>query len=290
MEKVFTTLLFLTPIFHSVCFSNQPKEFVSIQELQQSGKISLSIEGTGGYQQECVQLIVRNQSADSIHGLVEAGRKFNSMNDGEQDILVVKNKKFSLGKGQTDTVKVFGFCCEATKSSPQKNSLFGIGILAPVSWLILTNIIDKFNFPPTAIQNAIWVLSNNHDIRSIPAFNTPESDQLRHTVASILDIELPWYSFAYAADSSDLFTGKKTHLFAEIPFNIPFQALISTQVVDKTGNLMYDAYVGSFKAGDNTLKVNIPIEHWAIDEYDLFITEDFHTTNKKMHLTLADIQ
>jgi len=222
--------------------------------------------------------------------LVEAGRKFNSLNDGEQDILVVKNKKFCLGKGQTDTIKVTGFCCESSKSSPKKNSLFGIGILAPTTWLILTNLINEFNFPPAAIQNAIWVLSNNHDIRSIPAFNTPETDKLRHTVADILDIELPWYSFTYAHDSNDLFTGRKTHLFAEVPFSIPFQALISMQIADKNGNILNDAYVGSFKAGDNTLRISIPIEHWAIDEYDLFIIEDLHTTNKKLHLTLADIQ
>jgi len=185
---------------------------------------------------------------------------------------------------------VIVFCYEATKSSANKNSLFEIGILAPVAWLILTNIIDKFNFPHSAIQNAIWVLSNNHDIRSIPAFNTPETDQLRHTIASILDIELPWYSFTYATDSSDLFSGKKTHLFAEVPFTIPYQAMISTQIVDRNGNTIYDAYVASFKAGDNTLRINIPIENWPEDENYLFITEDLHTTNKKLKLTLNEIQ
>lgn len=290
MKKIYSSLLVICSIPPSISYSFSPKEFVSIQELQQSGKISLSIEGTGGYQEECVQLIIRNQTKDSIHGVVEAGRKFNSMNDGEQDILVVKNKKFSLAQGQVDTVKVTGFCCEATKSSPAKNSIFGIGILAPAAWLILANIIDKFNFPPSAIQNAIWVLSNDHDIRSIPAFNTTESDLIRHTVADILDIDLPWYSFTYASDSSDLFSGKKTHLFAEVPFNIPFRALVSAQVVDLNGNIMHDTHLGYFKAGDNMARINIPIEHWAVEDYELFITEDFHTTNKKLKLTLKDLQ
>jgi len=290
MEKVYSILLLLCPILHSVSFSFGPKEYVSVEQLEQAGKISVSIEGIGGYQQECVQLIVRNLAIDSIHGMVEAGRKLNSLNDGEQDILVVKNRKFSLGRGQADTIKVTGFCCESTKSSPGKNSLFGIGILAPAAWLILTNIIDKYNFPPSAIQHSIWALSNNHDIRSIPAFNNPETDQLRHTVANILDIELPWYSFAYAPDTADLFSGHKTHLFAEVPFTIPFQALISTEIFDKNGNLMYQAYAGSFRAGENTLRINVPIENWEVDDYDLFIMEDLHTTNKKLKLTLKEIQ
>ena len=161
-------------------------------------------------------------------------------------------------------------------------------MLAPAAWLILTNIIDKFKFPPSAIQHAIWVLSNNHDIRSIPAYNNPETDQLRYAVADILDIELPWYSFNYKEDSSDLFTGRKSHLFAEVPFKLPFQALISTQITDKAGNIIHEAYAGSFKEGQNTLSINIPIETWAVTEYDLYIMEDFHTMNKKLSFSLAD--
>ena len=290
MNKIYSSLLVISTTLPSISLGINPKEFVSIQELHESGKISLSIIGVGGYQEECITVIIRNQSTDSIHGLIEAGRKFNSMNDGEQDILVAKNKKFSLARRQVDTIKVTGFCCEATKSSPAKNSLFGIGMLAPAAWIILTNIIDKFNFPPSAIQNAIWVLSNDHDIRSIPAFSTPETDMLRHTVADILDIELPWYSFTYAADSSNLFSGKKTHLFAEVPFNIPYRALVSAQVVDRNRNIVHDTHLGYFKAGDNMARINIPIENWEIDEYELFITEDFHTTNKKLKLTLKDLQ
>jgi len=79
-------------------------------------------------------------------------------------------------------------------------------------------------------------------------------------------------------------------LFAEVPFTIPFQALISTEIFDKNGNLMYQAYAGSFRAGENTLRINVPIENWEVDDYDLFIMEDLHTTNKKLKLTLKEIQ
>jgi hypothetical protein len=285
MIKNLTGILFLAALSP---FHLSATDYVSLDELQKQGKISFSIEGVGGFQEECVQLIVTNFSRDSIHGMVPAGRKLNSLNDSEQDILVVKTKRMSIAPGKTDTVNVYGFCCQSDKKSPKKNSAFSFGVMAPVAWLILTNITDLFNFPPSAIQNAIWVLSNNHDIRSIPAYSNPQADQLRHAVANILDIELPWYSFQYAQDQTDLFTDRKTHLFAEVLFTIPYQALISAQITDKWGNTVYEAYAGSFKAGNNVLSVSVPIETWAVDDYYLFINEDFHTTNKRLKFTLKD--
>lgn len=260
--------------------------YQSIQELHQLGLIAVNVESVGGYQGECIHVIVRNRSTDSVHAWIEAGRKFNSLNDAEQDILVVKSRRFSLAGQATDTLPVTGYCCQSSKHSPEKKSAFGLGVLAPASWLILVNLIDQFDFQPAAIQHAIWVLSDQHDIRSIPAFSNPEMDQLRHTVARILDVELPWYSFTYAEDEQQLFTGRKTHLFAEVPFTIPFQALIGIQVTDRYGRLVHEAYSGSYKAGNHTLRVEVPVETWSGDEYYLSITEDFHTINKRLVFSL----
>jgi hypothetical protein len=283
--KNVTGMLFLTILSP---FVSTATDHVSLDELQKLGKISVQIAGVGGFQEECVQFIITNFSRDSIHGMIPAGRKLNSLDDSEQDILVVKTRRMSVAPGETDTVKIYGFCCQSDKKSPKKNSAFSFGVMAPAAWLILTHITDLFNFPPSAIQNAIWVLSNNHDIRSIPAYSNPQADQLRHAVANILDIELPWYSFQYAQDPTDLFTNHKTHLFAEVPFNLPYQALISAQITDKWGNTVFEEYAGSYKAGDNVLSVSVPIETWAVDDYYLFINEDFHTTNKRLKFTLKD--
>jgi hypothetical protein len=289
MKKYYSILLF-TSLHSFIQTTNAAIHPNSLEALYASGKISVNFIGKGGHQNNCVQLVLKNNAADSVYGFVEAGRRLNSVNDSEQDILLVKSANFRLGARQKDTLELIGFCCQSKKSSPVKGSLFTIGAMAPAIWLLITNLIDRENFPADAIQNAIWVLSDNHDIRSIPAYRAPAMDRLRHTVADILDIDLPWYSFRYEGDSAHLFTGTKTHFFAQIAFDIPQRAIITPQVALPNGEIIYTGDSEHFKAGENVIAVEFPIQNWTETEYDLFLTEDFHTTNKKLRFTLKDNQ
>lgn len=276
----------MSPLF--AVANHTSDKFIPLEKLASLSSLNIDVLGTGGYQAECIQVIVRNLSNDSVHIKIEAGRRLNSLDDDEQDILVIKDKLVSLGKNQTDTIIVQGFCCESSKSAPEKNSKFSIGAMAPLAWLALTQVTNKYSFPKSAIQHAIWVLSDNHDIRSIPAFNNEETDQLRHTVAKILDVDLPWYSFTYEDDSSQLFSGIKTHLFAEITIELPFQALIVPLVEDLGGNIIFSGVPQYFRAGKHSMRVNIPLGNWQDEDYSLFLMEDFHTVHKKMDFNLRE--
>jgi len=287
MKKYFTILL-VTSLHSFLQIAHATIHSQSLEALYASGKVSVSFIGKGGHQNNCVQLVIKNNTADSVSGFAEAGRRLNSINDSEQDILLVKSANFRLGARQKDTIDLTGFCCQSKKSSPVRGSLFTIGTMAPAIWLLITNLIDRENFPPDAIQNAIWVLSDNHDIRSIPAYRAPAMDKLRHTVADILDIDLPWYSFRYEGDSAHLYTGTKTHFFAQIAFEIPQRAIITPQVALPNGEIIYTGDSQHFKAGENVIAVEFPIQNWNVAAYDLFLTEDFHTTNKKLRFTLED--
>ncbi|MBL7899881.1 MAG: hypothetical protein JNJ99_15175 [Crocinitomicaceae bacterium] len=263
-------------------------EILPLEALVNSGKISVSFISKGGYQGNCMQMIVHNHSADSVYGFVEPGRKLNSVNDGEQDILVVKAAQIKLKRFEKDTLDVFGFCCQSGKSGPSKNALYTIGSLAPAAWIFIANLINLNQFPNDAIQHAVWVLSDNHDIRSIPAYSNPAMDQLRYAVADILDIEIPWYSFRYKSDENDLFTGIKTHFFAEVAFNIPQRALITPQITRPNGEIIYTGEHQYFSAGDQKISVSFPISGWEDGEYDFYLLEDFHTTNKKLRFNTTE--
>ncbi|MBK7130461.1 MAG: hypothetical protein IPM74_10025 [Crocinitomicaceae bacterium] len=260
----------------------------TLDTLLKQGVIQASFEGLGGYQENCVQLIVKNNSHDSVYGFVEPGRRLVSADESEQDIFVVKSALFALAPGKRDTVLVHGFCCESTKAAPQKGSVFLSGFMAPVAWVFIANLIDKNKFSKDAVQHAVWVLSDKHDIRSIPAYSNPAMDALRHAVADILDIELPWYSFLYKEGEGELFSGIKTHFFAEVDFSIPKHAMISTEVRDESGHLIYADNPQWFGGGDHTLRVKFPIAGWDEKGYRLSIMEDLNTLNTQRSFTLKD--
>lgn len=287
MQNNCTSWLLLFPVF-SFTIPCQALVSEPLDKLLSAGKITASFESKGGYQEGCMQVVVKNNTADSVVGFIEPGRRLNSINDQEQDILVVKAAVFRLKAHESDTVTITGFCCESTKSAPSRGSRFSAGVLAPAGWLILANLINLHPFSKDAIQHAIWVLSDKHDIRSIPAYRNPAMDQLRHAVADILDIELPWYSFRFKSDSTDLFTGTKTHFFAEVPFEIPFRAVITPQIFNLHGDLIYQGDPTYFSAGEHIIAIEAPVETWPVTDYELFLMEDFHTQNKKLRFTLED--
>src|SRR5687768_12812461 len=113
MVKTYICLLQLA-VFSSAAHSTSV-ELLPLEKLLATGKITAEFTSKGGYQNACMQLIVKNTSADSVIGFVEPGRKLNSADDSQQDILVVKTATFKLRKNQTDTIDVIGFCCESTK-------------------------------------------------------------------------------------------------------------------------------------------------------------------------------
>lgn len=276
--------------FLLVLCSNQldAEELTPLETLVNSGKVSVSCINKGGYQGNCMQMIVHNHTADSIRGYVEPGRRLNSINDSEQDILVVKAAQIRLKSHEKDTIEINGFCCQSGKSGPSKNALYTIGSLAPAAWVFIANLINLNQFPNDAIQHAVWVLSDNHDIRSIPAYSNPAMDQLRYAVADILDIEIPWYSFRYKQDQNDLFTGIKTHFFAEVKFYIPQRALMNAQITRPNGEIIYTGEHQYFSAGDQKISISFPITDWEDGEYDFYLLEDFHTTNKKLRFNTSE--
>lgn len=287
MKQRFTTLV--TSIL-LVLNSNRlsATELIPLEALVSTGKISVSFVNKGGYQGNCMQMIIHNQTADSVYGYVEPGRRLNSVNDAEQDILVVKAAQIKLKSFEKDTLDIFGFCCQSGKSGPSKNALYTIGSLAPAAWVIIANLINLNQFPNDAVQHAVWVLSDNHDIRSIPAYSNPAMDQLRYAVADILDIEIPWYSFRYKQNEHDLFTGIKTHFFAEVAFHIPQRALMTAQITRPNGEIIYTGEHQYFSAGDQKISVCFPISNWEDGEYDFYLLEDFHTTNKKLRFNTSE--
>jgi hypothetical protein len=161
--------------------------------------------------------------------------------------------------------------------------------MAVASWVLLANLIDKYHFPTSPVQNAVWVLSNGHDIRSITPIRGRPTIRLRECVADILEIDLPWYSYGYmdSEDSTELFSGVKDKIVAEVPFSVPRRTMITGQIKDKSGNLLYQSASYHANRGENVYFLEADIHDWAIGEYDFYLMEDFGTLNQKRSFTVV---
>lgn len=258
----------------------------SIEALAKSGMIQVNITGLGGHQEECVEFSLTNNTGDSLYGFVEPGRRLFSNNPAEQDILIVRELDFALAANETKTVNGYGFCCQSHHSSPTTGSGFGLGKMTNDNWQSLARLISQSEYPTAAIQNAVWVFSNGHDIRSIPAYGDANTQALRESVASILGVEIPWYSFLYEEDSTRMFSGIANRLFAEVTFTVPRRTMISGQIHDAEGKLVYSFPSYHTSKGTHNYHIDLALDEFEMGEYRFSIFEDFGVLNlqKKFEL------
>lgn len=261
----------------------------SIGSLVQNGLLRVEIKSTGAHAESCVEFRVKNMTGDSLYGFLEPGRRLTSNDPGEQDIFIVREEAFALAKNETKTFFGYGFCCQSNNRSPQKDAGFGLGGMTNDNWQALARQINASNYPPDAIQNAIWVVSDGHDIRSIPALAEGKTEELRQFVAKQLGITVPWYSFLYAEDSTRLYSGIANRLFADVTFRVPRRSMITGVIYDQKGNQIYDSPSYYVSDGEHHFQLNVPLDYFPQGDYTFQLIEDFDVMNleRKFHLGQA---
>ena len=290
-QKQILNLILLTIIglFINInCHANEHRNTTSLADLIQRGLVHLDISGLGGYQEDCVNFKIGNNTNDSLYGYVEPGRRLISKDGGEQDILIVKELEFALAPSETKDISGYGFCCQSHNSAPSEDSGFTLGKMTNENWQLLAKKIDQGEYPPSAIQNAVWVLSDDHDIRSIPAFGDDNTTDLRQSVADILGIEIPWYSFLYEQDSTDIFTGVANRLFAEVTYTVPRRTMISGQIHDADGKLVHTFPSYHTSKGTHHYHLDVPLDEFENGDYTFTILEDFGVLNFQKEFKLGD--
>lgn len=185
------------------------------------------------------------------------------------------------------TTDGYGFCCRATKGSPVKNAIFNIGYMTPPDWVELASVINQNNFPSISIQNAIWVLSDNHSIASIHYEKMEEIDLLRQTVAKIKGIVLPWYTLTYETDTALVFSERPEKLYGKFSYYTNKNAIISINIRSLKGLLMKTLISEeASNPGNHEYKLDLNVKNWPKGDYDICVYEDYSNLNLKKRFTI----
>lgn len=287
-RSVFFISIFI--LFNSFTGSCPPEtgKYLSISKYISNNSLSVEIKGLGGFQENCLEFDLKNNTADTLFILIEPGRRIVSKDTGLQDILIVKEVKMQLLSYQNKKINGYGFCCRATKSSPHKDSFFDIGYMAPPGWVKLAEVINKNNFPAGAVQHAVWVFSDNHEISSIYSEKMEDVVLLRKTVASIKGIEVPWYYIKYAKDTSRLFSNRPEKVCGNIEYSLNKNAMVTINVRNKYGKVMATILKEvAHGPGKYEFNLDLPVLNWSKGDYDIFIYEDYSTLNLKKKFNLS---
>ena len=176
------------------CFHTQAKHRkICLQDALDLKLIKAKAYSLGEYQGSCMTIKIKNLTKDSLIILIEAGRKLNSLDDNYQDILIVKEELLGLRLSEEKSIKIKGYCCQASNRGPFSGLEYGLNKLADTNLVKLANYLNVNSFNQTTEQTAVWAISDNRVTASITEINDSIALPLRQMVASIKREPIPWY-------------------------------------------------------------------------------------------------
>ncbi len=170
----------------------------SVQDAAEKKLINLSIQSKGGYTGPVISMTIGSLVNDTLILKVEAGRRLDSQDNTQQDILVTKSESFMLAGCQQKTYTVFGMCCQRHNHAPSLNAAYKVGKMADPKLVKMASFIDKYHYSNDyGAQHAVWVVSDGELMASICSENEIVTDNLRDCAGNITGQAVPHYSIIY---------------------------------------------------------------------------------------------
>ncbi|MGZ3901790.1 MAG: hypothetical protein ACXVDC_15795 [Bacteroidia bacterium] len=226
----------------------------------------------GGYQGYCINLNLTNQSPDSLIVVVEAGRRLNSMDEKDQDILIVKQEMILLGKLESKWTKVKGYCCQANNHSPSQNARYDVNTLADSALVFVARYLNSGSYDPHVEQQAIWAISDKKPTANITGKNDSLAISLRQLVATLKGEPLPWYTVISSTHvfASGAMENYPQLLRGKLNYSNPADNYVTLFILDKNGKEVCLLKSQWLKAcSDSNYDLNVPVKGLAKGKYTI---------------------
>jgi hypothetical protein len=166
---------------------------ITLKDALERKKIRACAHSLGGYSGNCMEVFIENITKDTLLISIEAGRRLNSIDDKQQDILIVKQQDILLSGGQKTNVVVKGYCCQAGNGVPVRNASYGIGSTSDSNLVRLARFLNSHKLNSNDEQNAVWAISDKKQTALIGSGDSL-SMILRRYVAKLKNEPVPWYT------------------------------------------------------------------------------------------------
>ena len=140
--------------------------------------------------------------------------------------------------------------------------------------------LSASNLPLDVMQNAVWVLSNNHSISSICNENEndrPKMKELYKFIAGIkgLEMKFPWYTLKYKVDTAQLFSNRPAKLFGEFEYSLSDPAHVDLVIRDSHNTLIANLFSNRPQSPDNyNYRFSLDVAKWPKGKYFVILYVD----------------
>ncbi|MCW5898557.1 MAG: hypothetical protein KIT10_04745 [Flavobacteriales bacterium] len=241
---------------------------IPLDEVLRRGAISLQVtaadEATGGD----VKAVVRNTSGATVRTTIPAGWVFTSIDEGVQDLLVVREEVLDLSAGASRTVVCRALCTQGPLRGPQEGEPYRPGQWAAPGLVAVATAIAAGDYPDDLAQSAVWVMSDGYSIAGMGSLDSSATDTLRLVVSRLSGQPPPRYSMRFRAEEDRMCSGVpeaiQRALVVDAPAGVRFHAI----VLDRRGRVMHVLHRDTMlDRGVHRLVFEVPVLDWPPGPY-----------------------
>ncbi len=267
-------LLFLIPIPFIVAINSSTVETISIEDAIKQKLIKVSAMSNGQYYDESVILSVQNLSAKTITLSIPPCYSFYPMEEGEQTLITTEEQLITLNSKQLKKQPIKAFCSEASDAVPTENVPFTFGNTQRKDLQKLMEYTSKHKVSPSALQDAIWAVSDGNSIANIFA-ETTEDKNLRAYVAETTGRTNPWYTSPQnrQLNESRNIVSETVKIEGDLVFSLPETTTFYQEIRNKAGEVqLKGTKMLTLTKGENIkFHFRIEVTGWEKGEYDVFV-------------------
>ena len=214
-------------------------KLMSVENAVKKNLVKVKIYGKGGHLGEVIKMKILNLQKFPVEYSIEAGRRLDSKDSSQQDILITKSATVKLLANETKSFNIFGMCCQAHNSSPDSGSVFRIGRMADSNLVSMARFIDKNNLQKNHIaQSAVWVVSDGTQMESIGG-DDPLSKTIQQFVSKLTGKSLPKYKVEYIeSDNGIAFYNHPTKISGTFEYETYTNGLVTFGIYDSKGHVI----------------------------------------------------
>ncbi|MEQ8908689.1 MAG: hypothetical protein RIC95_05825 [Vicingaceae bacterium] len=180
----------------AVSFASQSPESPAILTLEEALKkdlIKIEIKGNGSspHYAQPIKFTAKNLRNAPLNLQVLNGRQFHTLDEGVQDMLLVKSELIVLAPNEEKTIPLSAMCIQKQNRGPSEDEPYTLGAMAHQELLKLSQKIEEMQAYNTLGQYAVWSISNNSGLDQIAGFDEEEASQLQAYVSEITGRPIP---------------------------------------------------------------------------------------------------
>jgi hypothetical protein len=244
-----------------------PNPKVKTYELQKAideGLVELlSIEHLGKKQLK-IRIKNLNKRKDfKVH--FKTGLQFASQDTSLQDQIIVQGRSVLVRAAKSVSPTFTSYCTQASNISPGSGSVFSLKKEADGKLMELASFLSKKRDMDYMIQQAVWVVSDEHDLRGLHHEDSREALEIQEFVSKLTGKPLPEYTIRYkeALEGQQAFTREAVMVVGLHRYQLAEDGYFSCRIYNEAGELVQEVFENMLQKKGN-VRFNFKLKAWNL--------------------------